>query len=48
MTLQPEMGRPFLLCSLAFMALFVLVLAARVRLENIRATLDELYVAMED
>jgi heme exporter protein C len=48
MTLQPEMGRPFLLCSLAFMALFVLVLAARVRLENIRAAVDELYVAIED
>ena len=48
MTLEPEMGRPFLLCSLAFMALFVLVLAARVRLENIRAAVDELYVAIED
>ena len=34
MTLQPSMGRPFLLCSLAFVALFVLLLAARVRLEN--------------
>jgi heme exporter protein C len=48
MTLQPEMGRPFLLCSLAFMALFVLVLAARVRLENTRAALDDLYLSLED
>ena len=48
MTLEPEMGRPFLLCTLAFMALFVLVLAARVRLENMRASVDELYLSLED
>jgi heme exporter protein C len=48
MTLQPEMGRPFLLCSLAFMALFVLILAARVRLEHLRAALDDVYLAVED
>jgi heme exporter protein C len=48
MTLQPSMGRPFLLCSLAFMALFVLLLTARVRLERMRASLDELYLSLED
>ena len=48
MTLQPEMGRPFLLCSLAFMALFALVLSARVRLEHLRAALDELHLSLED
>ena len=48
MTLQKDMGRPFLLSTLAFMALFVLVLAARVRLENTRAALDEAYLSLED
>jgi heme exporter protein C len=48
MTLQPEMGRPFLLCALAFVGLYVLMLAARVRLENRRAELDALFLAIED
>jgi heme exporter protein C len=48
MTLQPSMGRPFLLCSLAFMGLFGVLLAARVRLQNVRARLDELYLSLED
>jgi heme exporter protein C len=48
MTLQPSMGRPFLLCSLAFMGLFTVLLAARVRLQNVRATVDELYLSIED
>src|SRR5215831_16152804 len=48
MTLQPSMGIPFLLCSLAFMGLFVILLAARVRLERVRATIDELYLSLED
>jgi len=48
MTLEKDMGRPFLLSTLAFMALFVLLLAARVRLENTRAALDELYLSLED
>lgn len=48
MTLEPQMGRPFLLCTLAFLALFVLLLAARVRLESTRAALDELYLSLED
>ena len=48
MSLEPSMGRPFLLCSLAFVGLFALLLAVRVRLENARAALDELYLAVED
>jgi heme exporter protein C len=48
MTLQPEMGRPFLLCALAFVGLYVLMLAARVRLEKRRAELDALFLAIED
>ena len=48
MSLEPSMGRPFLLCSLAFVGLFALLLAVRVRLENARAELDELYLAVED
>jgi heme exporter protein C len=48
MTLEPSMGRPFLLCSLAFMGLFALLLAARVRLENVRTAVDELYLSIED
>jgi heme exporter protein C len=48
MTLQPSMGIPFLLCSLAFVGLFVILLAARVRLERVRATIDELYLSLED
>lgn len=48
MTLQPEMGRPFLLCALAFTGLYVLMLAARVRLESRRAELDALFLAIED
>jgi heme exporter protein C len=48
MTLQPSMGRPFLLSTLAFMGLYVLLLAARVRLETRRAELDALFLALED
>jgi heme exporter protein C len=48
MSLEPSMGRPFLLCSLAFVGLFTLLLAARVRLEQRRSELDELYLALED
>jgi heme exporter protein C len=48
MTLAPAMGRPFLLCSLAFMGLFAVLLAARVRLQSVRATVDELYLSIED
>ncbi len=37
-----------LFCTAAFMLLFVVVLAARVRLEALRAHLDRLYLAAED
>jgi len=47
-TLKPEMGIPFLWCSLAFVGLYVLMLAARVRLENRRAELEALYLSIED
>jgi heme exporter protein C len=47
-TLQPSMGRPFLLCSLAFLGLFTLLLMLRVALEDVRAELDELYLAIEE
>src|SRR4051794_32977125 len=48
MTLEPSMGRPFLLCSLAFLGLFTLLLMLRVALENVRAEIDELYLLIED
>ena len=42
-------GRPVLVVRrCAFLLLFVLLLAARVRLENAGAELDELYLALED
>ena len=48
MTLEPDMGRPFLICALAFVSLCTLMLVTRVRLENRRAELDDLYLALED
>ncbi len=48
MSLQPSMGVPFLWCSMAFVGLYVLMLVSRVRLENLRAELDALYLAVED
>ena len=48
MTLGPEMRMPFLWCALAFVGLFVLLLAERVRLETRKAELDALYLAVED
>lgn len=47
-TLEPSMYKPFLFCSIAFVLLFVLLLSARVMLENQRAALDELFLAEED
>ena len=47
-TLKPEMGIPFLWCSLAFVGLYGLMLAARVRLESRRAELEALYLSIED
>jgi heme exporter protein C len=48
MTLKPSMGIPFLLCSLAFVGLFTVLIAARVRLESVRASVDELYLSLEE
>lgn len=47
-SLQAGMREPFWFCVLAFLGLFVLMLAARTRLEQRRAELEELYLAVED
>jgi heme exporter protein C len=47
-TLAPSMRGPFWWCAAAFVCLFVLLLIARVELEKRRASLDELYLALED
>ena len=47
-SLQAGMREPFWFCVLAFLGLFVLLLAARTRLERRRAELEELYLAAED
>ena len=47
-TLQPGMRGPFWWCVTAFLLLFVLLLAARHRLEERRAELDTLFLALED
>jgi heme exporter protein C len=46
-TLQPGMRGPFWFCFVAFVGLFILLLAARVRLEERRAELEQLYMALE-
>jgi heme exporter protein C len=45
---SPEMYSALLFCMAAFTLLFVLLLAARVRLEEQRGELDRLYLAQED
>ncbi len=47
-SLQPGMRGPFWFCVLAFLMLFTLILAARTRLEQRRAELEELYLAVEE
>jgi heme exporter protein C len=47
-TLEPSMYGPFLFCAVAFLLLFVLLLMARVRLEEERAALDQIYLAQEE
>ena len=47
-SLQPGMRGPFWFCVLAFLGLFTLILAARTRLEQRRAELEELYLAVEE
>ncbi|OFW08511.1 MAG: hypothetical protein A3H96_15075 [Acidobacteria bacterium RIFCSPLOWO2_02_FULL_67_36] len=47
-SLQPGMRGPFWFCALAFLGLYVVMLTLRVRLENRRAELETLYLAVED
>jgi heme exporter protein C len=47
-SLQPSMGGPFWWCVVAFLCLYVLLLAARTALEHRRARLNELYLALEE
>jgi heme exporter protein C len=47
-TLVPEMWYVILFCTATFLLLCGLLLAARVRLETLRAELDERYLALED
>jgi len=39
---------PLLWCAGGFLALFALMLAARVQMEKLRVDLDDLYLALED
>lgn len=48
MTLSPGMRGAFWWCVAAFMVLYVLALAARARLEEQRARLEELYLALDE
>jgi heme exporter protein C len=47
-TLPPPMLGPLLWCATAFLGVYVLMLAARVRLEKRRAELEALYLSVED
>ena len=47
-SLQAGMREPFWFCAFAFLGLFVLMLAARTRLEQRRAELEKLYLAVEE
>ena len=47
-TLGPGMFGAFWLCVAAFLLLFVVVVAARTRLEEQRARVDDLHLALED
>ncbi len=47
-SLQPGMRGPFWYCFLAFVLLFICMLAARTQLEKRRAELEALYLAAED
>jgi heme exporter protein C len=46
-SLPVSMGVPFWFCFTAFLLLFILLLKLRVRLEEQRARVDELYLALE-
>jgi heme exporter protein C len=45
--LQPGMREPFWWCAIAFLALYLLLLGLRTRLEQQRAELDRLYLATD-
>ena len=47
-SLGPGMREPFWFCFVAFMCLFLLLMALRVRLAEQQAELDELYVTADD
>jgi heme exporter protein C len=47
-SLPLSMGLPFWFCFAAFMLLFVLLMSLRVRLEEQRARVDALYLAMDE
>jgi heme exporter protein C len=47
-TLQPGMRGAFWWCVASFMVLFVLLLAARTRLETRRAEIENVFLAIED
>ena len=48
MSLAPEMRPAFWWCTVAFLLLYVGLLAARVRLEEQRGRLEDLYLALDD
>ena len=48
MTLAPGMRGPFWWCVMAFLLLYSLMLSLRLRLEDQRAKVEELYLAIED
>jgi heme exporter protein C len=47
-TLAPGMRGPFWFCMVSFLLLFLLLLWTRVRLENQRARVEELYLALDE
>ena len=47
-SLPPPLMAPFVFCIFALLGLYVLMLAARTRLERRRAELDELYLSLEE
>jgi hypothetical protein len=46
--LPVEMGLPLWFCVFAFLLLFILLMTMRLRLEQTRARLDALYVALDE
>lgn len=48
MSLAPEMRPAFWWCAIAFLLLYLVLLTARVRLEEQRSRLEELYLALDD